>query len=288
LTCSLNAFNAENHIDDIISEELNKISDWLDVNELSLNITKTKFMLFHCKRKQVPNITINMKGTQIEKVDHFNFLGITLDTHLEWNDHISNICNKIGKSVGIINRLKNQLPLGAKIKLYNSLVLAHMNYGILTWGHKSNKIFKLQKRAIRAVYNSKYNAHTDPIFKELKLLKINDLHKQFMMKFYYKFVQKELPTYFHNMFKYNRDFHSLNTRGADKLIIPRVRHEFAKNCIRSEIPRLLTDIPTIISEKVSTHSLKGVSTYFKGYLLDTYNVSCKIQNCYVCRNQNVT
>ena len=48
------------------------------------------------------------------------------------------------------------------ILLYNSLILPHINYCIMAWGYQSNRMFKLQKRAIRIVAKSKYNAHPEP------------------------------------------------------------------------------------------------------------------------------
>ncbi len=52
--------------------------------------------------------------------------------------------------------------------LWNSLILSHINYGILAWEHESNRILKLQKKAVRIISVSKYNSHTEPLFKELK------------------------------------------------------------------------------------------------------------------------
>ena len=189
LTCTINSFNIENNenLDSVIINEVSKVSEWLNVNELSLNIDKTKFMIFHTQNKHVPQLNLSINGVNIDKVESFNFLGITLDTHLNWNAHINKVSTKIGRAAGIINRLKHQLPTNIKIKLYNSLILCHINYGILLWGHKFTKLVKLQKKAVRAISISKYNAHSDPIFKELNLLKINDIHKLAVIKFFYKF-----------------------------------------------------------------------------------------------------
>ena len=78
---------------------------------------------------------------------------------------------------------------------YNSLILPHLNYGIMTWGYKCDRINKLQKKAIRIVSLSKYNAHTEPIFKRLQLLKVADILKIQELKFYYRFMHNTLPRY---------------------------------------------------------------------------------------------
>ena len=74
------------------------------------------------------------------------------------------------------------------------------------------QIFKLQKRALRIKTNSKYNAHTEPIFKYLKWLKLDGIFDIQCMKFFYKFTNNTLPKYFHSLFKYNRKIYEIVTR----------------------------------------------------------------------------
>ncbi len=57
-------------------------------------------------------------------------------------------------------------PFNKKILIYNSLVLSHLNFGILLWGYKCDKVFKLQKKIVRILSLSKYNAHTDVLLKK--------------------------------------------------------------------------------------------------------------------------
>ena len=70
----------------LMNTELFKINEWLEINKLSLNTAKTKYML--CTRKEKIN------NTNIENVEEFNFLGLTLDTHLNWKIHSENMSNK--------------------------------------------------------------------------------------------------------------------------------------------------------------------------------------------------
>ena len=102
-----------------------------------------------------------------------------MDDHLIWKSHVENISNKCSKTIGVLNKLKYVLPLTVELILYNScFILPHLNYGIMTWEYKScDRINKLQKKAIRIVSLSKYNAHTEPIFKTLHILKVADILK---------------------------------------------------------------------------------------------------------------
>ncbi len=67
--------------------------------------------------------------------------------------------------------------------IYNFLKLSHLNFGILLWGYKCEKVFKLQKEIVRILSLSTYNAHTDVLLKKMKLLKISDILKLQQLKF---------------------------------------------------------------------------------------------------------
>ena len=115
--------------------------------------------------------------------------------YLNWQDHVNSIANKISKYIGILNRLKRYLTPKTLLLMYNTFILSSLNYGILVWGYNTDWLFKLQKRAVRLISKSKFNGHTDPIFKNLQILKI-DLHKLRVLKFYYQLIPKNIPDYF--------------------------------------------------------------------------------------------
>ena len=155
-------------------------------------------MVFHTQQKyraiKTPVPKIN--NATIEKVGQFKFLGLTLDSNLNWKKHSDNITNKCSQILGILNRLKHILPQSIKIMLYNALLLPHINYCLVTWGYQCKRINILQKRAIRLITLSRYNGHTAPLFKKLKLLTIKDMLALQELKFYYKLTHNELPAYF--------------------------------------------------------------------------------------------
>ena len=73
-------------------------------------------------------------------------------------------------------------------------------FGITCWGFEWERIFKLQKRALWIMTNSKYDAHTEPIFKGLEMLKVKDISDVQCLKLWYKFVNNKLPYFFQSMF----------------------------------------------------------------------------------------
>ena len=94
---------SDNNMNELINIELCNICNWLAVNKLSVNVSKTKFMVFHPHQKdvkgQIPNLKIN--DSDIELVENFYFLGIQLNKNLNWKNHTNLIANKLSKYSGI-------------------------------------------------------------------------------------------------------------------------------------------------------------------------------------------
>ena len=164
LSSTLNTFRCNTNVN--TNNELSKISEWLKVNKLSLNTKKTKAMIFHMPQKQVTTPKLEIDGTSIEFVNSFNYLGITVDKHLSWQDHINSIANKISKYIGIINKLKKYVSPKTLLLMYNYFILNSLNYGILVWGYNTDRLFKLQKWAVRSFPRSNL-MHTQIPFSKL-------------------------------------------------------------------------------------------------------------------------
>ena len=107
LYCNLNGVNSEVKI----NNELSKISEWLSSNKLSLNIKKTKFIVFHTPQRRVNYPVLKLNNVNIEKVSQFNFLGVVIISTLKWDKHnIAHISLKISRATGVIFRLRRIYP----------------------------------------------------------------------------------------------------------------------------------------------------------------------------------
>ena len=235
-------------------------------------------MIFCTKKKKVELPVIRIDGEVVEIVDHFNYLGIILDRHLSWNEHITSVATKISKTIGVLNRLKHFLPPYILKLIYNSLIGSKIKYGLLSWGSCSERIFKLQKKAVRVITNSKYNSHTDALFKKLYILKIQDDKKVQEICFYYKFCHNLLPKYFSENFVKRMN----SRRNSQQLIFPRFRHEYARKMLRYSLVKTINESPPHYISKVFTHSLKGLLLYLKNGIISEYQSVCLIANCYIC------
>ena len=114
--------------------------------------------------------------------------------------------------------LKNTLPKQNFKTLYQTLIQPHIEYGIAIWGatHEThiNKLNVIQKKAIQIITNSQYNAHTAPIFKQLKLLKLKDIYTLNVGKFMFKVTNNQVPNKIKPYFPLNTGIHNYSTRQA--------------------------------------------------------------------------
>ena len=169
---------------------------------------------------------------------------------------------------------------------HNTKVVIQWHYGILAWGYQTDRLYKLQKKAVRIICLAKFNCHSEPLFKKLQLLKIKDIHTLQELKFYHQLKNNQLPSYFRNMTNdHDLDTHLYSTRHKNELRLPRTNHEFTRKCIRYSAMETAINTSNHIIEKVNTHSLHGFMTYFKKITIDQYESSCRLNNCYVCHNR---
>ena len=124
-------------------------------------------MIFHHQQRRIDTLIPDLKldSQPIEHVSEFHFLGLTLDEHHSWKPHVQKVANKTSRTIGILRWLKNIIPISVLRTLYNTLILPHFHYCILSWGFRMGRLKFLQKRAVRVMSGSRYNAHTDPLFK---------------------------------------------------------------------------------------------------------------------------
>ena len=265
-----------------INQELTRVHDWLAVNRLSLNVKKTKYIVFHAINKATDGLfsELHIDGINIERVTSFNFLGIHFNEHMLLKTHIDTIGCKLAKLSGVLNRLKRYLPEYVLRTLYCSMVQSRLTYGILAWGFYHYRLEKIQNRIIRIISRSKYNAPTRPIFKAFELLTIHDLFSLNCLRFLYNYKNKKLPTYFCELtYTPRSDIHDYDTRYADLIDIESTRTVMAEKCIRVHLGNVMNDTPNIIMEKINTHSIYGFVFSIKRYYLDSYWDKLFIEIC---------
>ena len=199
---------------------------------------------------------------------------------MNWSTHSAKIANKISRTLGIMNRLKRYLPFSAMKLMYDSLILSHLQFGITCWGFEWNRIFKLQKRALRIMTNSKYNAHTEPLFKELEMLKVCDIFDVHVWNsgtnLWTNLCLNILARYLHSITNYTKLKHAVRTNSICFLpelsVLVMFWGTVSQNCCRA------------ITQRAKTHSIESFVTLLKAYIFGSYSYECTDINCYSCKH----
>ena len=120
------------------------------------------------KKNLDPQGDVILRNEAIQRLTKAKFLGVIVDQHLNWKDHISMVSHKIYKSCGIISRIRNTLDIKSKIFIYYSLIHPYLTYCINVWSSTYRTNFKTlctaQKRSVRTLFATAQQPHSRDIF----------------------------------------------------------------------------------------------------------------------------
>jgi hypothetical protein len=126
----------------VTSDNISKVLQYFEANNLHINLNKTNFIVFQTRRnKLVSKLKIKIRKEEINEVETTNFLGIDIDSNLTWKKHIDKICN-ISGNLFVIKRLSSIADLDVLYTAYYGLVYPFLTYGIAVWGHSCRKYTK--------------------------------------------------------------------------------------------------------------------------------------------------
>ena len=247
--------------------ELKKVSTWLKLNKLTLNTDKTKYLIFssvqklyRIKGKYTKDIVLN--DTPIERVDKIKLLGVIISEDFKWEAYITSLCNKLSRNVAIINKLKNYISSSILLKLYNTLITPHINYCITVWGNSESynldRVLRLRKKAVSSICRVSFLDHSNPLFKQFNILKVDELFKLNIGKFMYKLSKNNLPKIFVDDFPAVSEIHNYRTRSAKLNRVHVSAHNtalFSKTIIITG-PKIWNKIPFKIKESKTIKSFK--------------------------------
>jgi hypothetical protein len=154
------------------------IIKWMKLNNLNINTNKTKFIQYKSYNSKSIPIKIEFDHKIIDEVNSMKFLGIMIDEHLNWKDQIEQICNKLNRFVFALKRLRETVSKEAALTAYHGYVSSVLAYGLILWGNsvEVDRVFKIQKKCIRAISNVKMDASCVPLFRKLNILPLPCLY----------------------------------------------------------------------------------------------------------------
>ena len=244
---------------EVVNLELKKITCWFYTNKLSINVKKSNFIIFRPRQnRQTLDLAFNISNYSIDRVKEATFLGVILDEHLTWKSHIHNVARKVSKAIGIIYKSSFCLNNSSLRMLYFSLIYPYLFYCVSVWAstYPSNlrRLITLQKRVVRIMSRSAFDAHTDPLFKNLKILNLESIYKLQIGKFMYQYRSGLLPYSFNNMFLVTRQVHSYGTRSSEHFYLPQCRTNIRKFSISFQGPKFFNSLSFEIRNATSTAS----------------------------------
>lgn len=197
-----------------IQDKLKSFTAWFQENRLFLNASKTVFINFTPRISNIlQSSLIKINHKSIQQVDSTKFLGVFIDNAINWESHTEYLAKKLTPVCYALYRLQHIINSGTVIAYYYAHFYSRLSYGIMFWGmsHNADRIFKLQKMALRNIANATRRTSCRDLFKKFNILPLASIY---ILKTLI-YVKTNI-----NIFSKNNFNHDYNTRMGDDLLIP--------------------------------------------------------------------
>jgi len=198
---------------------LDRFYNYFTLNKLTINGSKTKYMIFCPKNKRNINLEgeIEINNVTLEQVKTIKFLGLVLNDNLNWKDHKMYIKSKIQKNLGILYKCRQIMNLEECINMYNCFILPYLLYCLPVWGgtltNQTDPIINVQNKVLRVLTNTKRTQDAWNYVRH-KVLPVSDLYKVEIAKFCFKHTKRLLPSNFERVVMpvFANEIHNIATR----------------------------------------------------------------------------
>ena len=217
-----------------LERDFTKISNWYTDNRLTINVKKTKLMLAGSKRmlSLFEDFELQPNGTQIDRVQSFKYLGVTMDAKWSWKPHISNLLKKLGHRLSLFNRIFHMLDNRTRIAFYNGLVLPHLDYADTVWGDQPGlksemeKLQSFQNKFAKKIKLGKLSS--SEALKSLNWLPLAGRRLSRRCTAVQNAIKGDIPQHFESFKSTLRSSHGYNTRHGYLPRLPKPKTESGK------------------------------------------------------------
>ena len=236
---------------------VSQLNDWYVNNKLSVNTSKSEVMLISSKRRCfADHLDIVIDGINLKYVECANYLGMSIDNVLSWNEYVNKLCSNVASKLSGLRRLKGVVSSYVMRKVFVTAVQPCIDYAISVWGQTSDcnikKIQRLQNYAARLVTNNfdYINCRSSDIIKALKWMDVKQRCMYFTITLMFKCIHGLAPIYLVNDIVMNCNINVRTTRShAMNVYVPSASSEFAKRSFMysgavmwNALPSFLKDI----------------------------------------------
>lgn len=225
-----------------INLALSNIIRWLTFNNLLMNLDKTNIMTFNKYRKLTCKIAYY--DNDIKDISDTKFLGLHLDSDLNWKMHAESVRSKLSSFSYALYLLSKVVSQSAVLTAYHAYVTTTLRYGVIFWGNCSERetIFKAQKKCLRSVCHLKPTDSCQPYFSKFKILTFPCLYIYEMSLF----VRTNLYLY---------EF-GKGTQSRNKLKVPAHRTACFRKGVCGMGPKIYNHLPETILKSESVTAFK--------------------------------
>ena len=188
-------FTANDSFENSVSnmqQDISRLSSWCVSNGISVNTGKTKVMLFGSKTTldKLPPFEILYEGGPLLKVVSYNYLGLTLDSQLNYNLHVKKLISSVSAKLKQFHRMRSFLNEKAALMVYKNMLLPILEYGDIFLSASSaenrKKLQVLQNKGLRCVFGVDIDSSSsDDLHARAGLLKLKYRREQHMLNFVY-------------------------------------------------------------------------------------------------------
>ena len=225
----------------LLNADLKSLCNWLKANKIALNVAKTELVVFKHPNKNIPynNIKLKIDGKKIIPSSSVKYLGVIIDEHLTFKNHINELAAKLRRSIGMLSKLRHYVPLSINQNIYYAVFDSLMKYACPIWGQKGNpicdKIITYQNIAMRVMTFSQIRSSSKPLYRQLKVLTFRQQIELQNCLIVHSQLDNSIPNPLKNMFTLKNGIHAHNTRNPFCLAQHNVRTtRFGLNSIKSQ------------------------------------------------------
>ena len=247
---------------------------------MKMHPAKTKYSIISTRQKIAnsakQSLDLSVDGMQLTKVELERVLGVYIDSHLTWNEHIYTLRRKLLQRIAILSIARKYIPAKYRLLLYNASIKRLFTYCCTVWNNCSqtnlDELFKLQKRCARLILDSPRDARSYDNFQKLKWLPVDQLFKLNKIGLLKKVVDGRAPEYLITTLDSLRFEHKYSNRTKTLYRLPKPRTESMR---RTFFYSTINELNTLNLEPTTSFSLMKTTltnNTASNYTVDNFKV----------------
>ena len=258
------AANTHNELNQVLSQELETVHDWITSNKLVLNISKTKGIIFGSRHRLSarPKLDLYVDKVPIEQVEKVQLLGMVIDNHLTWSKQIDNVIRKMGVGIHMTRRCEPYVPSHILEQVCRPLILSHLDYCSVVWASATKTVlFKLQvaqNRAARLVLGYSSRTSVRKMQSSLSWLSVENRLASSTVTFLGNTLRTHRPEFLKEQIVLCNTVHKHNTRKASNgdIVQAHPKTNFRKRTVLYRASKIWNELPQDIRQEKSKISFK--------------------------------